>query len=50
MNVNVPAMTARATPACAACADTAPMTSPPAELDDDGMVALLVIEGVSVRV
>jgi len=36
-NVNVPAITANATPACAARADTVPSTSAPPELlpDDD---------------
>jgi len=34
MNVNAPAMTASATPACAARADTAPSMSAPLELDD----------------
>jgi hypothetical protein len=37
MNVNVPAMTARATPACAARADTAPSMSEPLELLTDGV-------------
>lgn len=47
-NVNVAAITARATPACAARVDTVPM-SPPAELlvvDVDGLLGVSVVAGV----
>lgn len=48
MNVNVAAMTARATPAWVARVDTAPTTSPPAELllpDVDGLLVPLEAAG-----
>lgn len=48
MNVNVAATTARATPACAARVDTAPTTSPPAELlpvDVDELLVLVAATG-----
>jgi hypothetical protein len=43
MNVNVPAMTASATPACAARVDTTPSTSEPPELLTDDATELLPV-------
>jgi hypothetical protein len=43
MNINVPAMAANATPACAARADTVPSTSAPPELLEDDVLPLLPV-------
>jgi len=43
MNINVPAMAANATPACAARADTVPSTSAPPELLEDDELLLLPV-------
>jgi len=43
MNINVPAMAANATPACAARAHTVPSTSAPPELLEDDVLPLLPV-------